>query len=105
MTKFTQPKDCPDMPALRDAIDALDRSLVEHLTTRAAYIDRAIELKRLNGWPARLPDRVEDVVTKVKAEARSNELDDALVERLWRQLIEWSIAREETAFERDKRED
>ncbi len=101
MTNFKDPQTCADMPQLRDAIDVLDRELVALLVARAGYIDRAIELKRENGWPARLPDRVEDVVTKVKASANDQGLDPVIVERLWRQLIDWSIEREETAFAKD----
>lgn len=105
MTDFKNPKDCPDMPALRDAIDVLDQALVSMLVTRASYIDRAIDLKRENGWPARLPDRVEDVVAKVRAHAMAQDLDADMVDRLWRQLIDWSIEREERAFAADKRSD
>jgi isochorismate pyruvate lyase len=88
------PADCPDMPVLRDQIDALDRDLVRLLRRRADYIDRAIAIKQGNGMPARIPDRVEDVVAKVRAEAEAVGLDGDLAERLWRQLIDWSIARE-----------
>jgi len=94
MTALTPPKDCHSMFMLRDEIDALDRQLVELLAVRSTYIDRAIELKQDNGWPARIPTRVEDVVSKVRAEALKQDLDADLVEKLWRQLIEWSIARE-----------
>ncbi len=94
MTALTPPEKCETMQALRVEIDALDRQLVDMLVKRAEYIDRAIELKQDNGWPARIPDRVEDVVTKVKATAAMQGLDVDLTERLWRQLIEWSIARE-----------
>ncbi|MCV2865655.1 chorismate mutase, partial [Defluviimonas sp. WL0075] len=48
-----------------------------------------------NGLPARIEDRVEEVVAKVRARAEADGLDPALVEDLWRRLIEWSIAREE----------
>lgn len=82
------------MPALRAEIDVLDKSLIALLATRATYIDRAIELKQINGWPARIPDRVEDVVSKVCQSAEDQGLDPELIEQLWRQLIDWSIARE-----------
>ena len=88
------PANCSDMTALRANIDALDRDLVRLLRLRAAHIDRAIELKRANGWPARIPSRVEDVVTKVRAESAACGLDPDLTEQLWRQLIDWSIDRE-----------
>jgi isochorismate pyruvate lyase len=52
-------------------------------------------LKQSENMPARINDRVEDVVAKVRARAVAEGLDPALVEDLWRRLIEWSIAREE----------
>jgi len=82
------------MEDLRAQIDLLDRKLVALLAQRAGYIDRAIALKQENGWPARIPARVEDVIAKVRAAAEDEALDPALVEALWRQLVEWSIARE-----------
>jgi isochorismate pyruvate lyase len=89
------PADCRDMTELRAAIDALDGQLVALLVQRAGYIDRAVEIKRSAGLPARIPVRVEEVVAKVVDRAAAEGLDPALVESLWRQLIEWSIAREE----------
>ncbi len=94
MTDLTAPAQCPDMTELRRQIDALDRQLIELLARRAAYIDRAIELKRAAGWPARIPARVEEVVTKVRGAAAERGLEADLAEALWRPLIEWSIARE-----------
>lgn len=88
------PSLCRDMKELRAAIDALDSELVRLLQLRARHIDRAIEIKREAGLPARIPDRVEQVVTHVRDEARARGLDPELVEALWRQLIDWSIARE-----------
>ena len=94
MTIRTLPQDCHTMPDLRGEIDALDKSLVALLATRAGYIDRAIDLKQINGWPARIPERVEQVVTNARNCATTEGLDPDLVEGLWRQLIDWSIARE-----------
>lgn len=94
MTKLTPPQDCRDMVELRHEIDALDAQLVALLATRTNYIDRAIALKQDNGLPARIPQRVEDVVAKVRRAAGSKGLDPDLAETLWRQLIDWSIARE-----------
>jgi isochorismate pyruvate lyase len=82
------------MAELRAEIDALDAQLVQLLKLRSTYIDRAVELKEMNGWPARIPARVEEVVDKVRKEADASALDADLVEKLWRYLIDWSIARE-----------
>jgi isochorismate pyruvate lyase len=89
------PQDCPSMIELRAAIDELDGSIVQLLAKRATYIDRAAELKSVNGLPANIPARVEEVVAKVKANAAREGFDPQLAEQIWRQLISWSIAREE----------
>lgn len=94
MTKVKAPQDCGSMEELRTEIDRLDRDLVALLATRAGYIDRAVALKQDNGWPARIPERVEEVVQNACATAEAQGLDPALIEALWRQLVDWSIARE-----------
>ena len=89
------PEACSTMTELREAIDTLDRKVVELLGERARYIDRAAEIKSTNGLPARIPARVEEVVARVRATAEDAGADPALMEALWRQMIEWSIAHEE----------
>lgn len=92
------PNDCRDMTELRAEIDRIDAQLVHLLATRSRYIDRAVELKPAEGLPARIGARVEEVVAKVRAEAEAQNLDADLCEALWRELIDWSIAREETVL-------
>ncbi len=101
MPTLTPPQDCHSMQTLRIEIDKLDRQLIGMLVTRASYIDRAAQLKPAEGLPARIPDRVEDVVRKVRASSDELGLDPALAERLWRVLIDWSIAREERVIGTD----
>ncbi|MEZ5778759.1 MAG: chorismate mutase [Paracoccaceae bacterium] len=92
------PAECATMAEIRAEIDRVDAALVALLVERASYIDRASELKPALGLPARIDDRVEDVVAKVRARAIAEGLDPALVEALWRRLIDWSIAREEAVI-------
>lgn len=94
MTERKLPKSCSSMAELRVQIDALDADLVSMLALRAQYIDRAIDLKPGENMKARVPERVEDVVAKVRAVAEAKGLDPEMIEGLWRQIIEWSIARE-----------
>ena len=89
------PADCHSMQDLRAQIDVLDGEIVAKLAARAAYIDRAAELKPLENLPARIDTRVEQVVERVRAKADAVGLDADLTEELWRRLIDWSIAREE----------
>ncbi|MEX0350436.1 MAG: chorismate mutase [Paracoccaceae bacterium] len=101
MPPLKPPQDCHSMQDLRVQIDRLDQQLVELLLDRARYIDRASQLKPGEGLPARIPDRVEEVVANVRARAGQSGLDPDLAERLWRILIDWSIAREERVLGTD----
>lgn len=89
------PDQCRDMHALRTEIDILDYQILKLLVHRSKYIDRAVTLKRIEGLPPRTHDRVAAVIAKVRNNAEQEGLDQDLVERIWRELIEWSIAREE----------
>lgn len=89
------PNTCTNMAQLRVQIDQIDRKLVALLALRAKHIDRAIKLKPAEGLPARIDDRVNDVLDKVASEARQQDLDPALARALWSELIDWSITREE----------
>lgn len=88
------PAECATMAELRAEIDALDAQLVELLSRRSGYIDRAVDLKRIENLPARITDRVKEVVSNVRVIASARGLDPDIVEKLWTELIEWSIARE-----------
>jgi isochorismate pyruvate lyase len=88
-------KDCTSMAEIRAEIDRLDQALVKLFAERASYIDRAAEIKAEVDLPARIEARVEEVVTNVRRHAVAEGLPPDLVEKLWRRLIDWSIAREE----------
>ena len=88
------PGEARDMASLRTGIDATDRSLMTLLARRAGFIRRAIEIKAEAGLPARVPERVEEVVANVRAEAARHGLDPDLTEQIWRLLIEAAIAEE-----------
>ena len=84
------------MADIRAEIDRIDAGLVRLLAERAAYIDRVAVIKATTGLPARITPRVEQVVANVRDHAQAHGLSPDLVEMLWRRLIDWSIAREET---------
>lgn len=86
------------MTDLRGEIDMLDSQIVTLLARRAALIDRAVVLKPAEGLPARIDARVDAVVQNVCAHAQAAGLDPTLVENIWREMIEWSISREEVTL-------
>jgi len=96
------PTDCKNMADIRAEIDRVDAGLMAALAERARYIDRAAQIKTDIGLPARIPDRVEEVVTNVGRLAVENGLPPEVYQKMWRDLIDWSIAREEQFLGRDQ---
>lgn len=94
MTEFKTPNECQTIAELRIQIDAIDARLIALLAQRSGYIDRAVDLKKIEGLPARTTDRVAEVLGKVRGLAIDHALDPALAEALWKELIEWGIQRE-----------
>lgn len=92
------PQDCTSMAHVRAEIDRLDAELVALFAQRTAYIDRAAAIKAGIGMPARVGDRVEEVVANVRAHAVAHGLPPDTLEKLWRKVIDWSIAREEAVL-------
>jgi isochorismate pyruvate lyase len=86
------------MQDVRAEIDRLDVALVGLWVERVGYIDRAAVEKTGVGCPARIDARVEKMVANVRAGAAAQGFATELVESLWRQLIDWSITREETVL-------
>lgn len=95
---LTDPADCASMAELRDAIDALDQRLVRLMALRQRHIERAAVLKQ-DRSTVRDAARIEDVVTKVLAEAKQAGLSPAIAEAVWRVLIERSIQHEFEHFD------
>lgn len=69
---------CQSMSELRVQIDAIDVKLIALLVARSRYIDRAVDLKRIEELPARTTDRVAEVLAKVSATAAERGLDPNL---------------------------
>ena len=82
------------MGDVRSQVDRLDRELMALLAERARYIDRAAAVKMRDGLPAEIEWRVEEVADNARRNAQDHGLDPDFAEHLWRQLIAWSIARE-----------
>lgn len=96
------PECCNTMEELRAEIDTLDRDLMRLLAERSRYIDRAAEIKTQEALPARIDWRVEQVAMNARKNASDFGFDPDLAERLWRELIEWSIAREDAVLDKTK---
>ena len=94
---ITPPDACASMTQLRTAIDTLDARLVAMLALRQRYIERAAVLKQSRN-AVRDEARIEEVVRHVIGQGKRAGLSPAIAERVWRALIEASIAHEYEAF-------
>lgn len=93
------PADCASMAEVRQGVDALDRALVTLLAERQRYMDAAARIKT-DRAAVRDEARIEEVVSRVKAEARAQGLSEAIAEPVWRTLIERCIAYEFEVWDR-----
>lgn len=94
-----RPDECATMAEVRQGVDALDRALVALLAERQRYMDAAARIKQ-DRAAVRDEARIEEVVAKVKAEARAQGLSVEIAEPVWRTLIEGCIAYEFEAWDR-----
>lgn len=92
-----QAEDCPSMAEVRQEIDRIDRVLIGLLAERQTYVARAAEIKPSRDV-VRDPERVEDVVTKVKAAAEKAGFSPQIAETVWRAMIDEFIAFEDREY-------
>ena len=90
--------ECTTMAEVRAGIDRVDAELVALFAERTGFIDRAEAIKAELGLPARITPRIEEVVANVRGHAVAHGLPPEQIEKLWRKLIDWSIAREESVL-------
>ena len=86
------------MTDVRYEIDRIDRLLVEIIAERQSFMDAAARIK---GDRNIVHDRarIEDVVTKVKAECPKHGLSPAIAEPVWRTMIDRCIDYEFASYD------
>ncbi len=86
--------DCANMDEVRAEIDRVDRALVDLLSERWTYVDRAWVFKR-SAAEASVPWRNREVIEKVRERARTAGMPPEMAEALWRMIIGYGIQYEE----------
>ena len=79
--------------ALRGQIDGLDKQLLELLNQRARVAEQVGEIKRAEGTPFFRPDRVAQVIDKIRA-ANPGPLKSEHVAAIWREIMSACLALE-----------
>lgn len=93
VTELYALKQCENMADLREEIDRVDRLIVPLLLERIQLIAQAGHIKTDRNT-VRDEWRIEDVVSKVKAEAAKHGGDLDYIEDIYRYLIDYSINHE-----------
>ena len=83
------------MQQIREAIEGLDRELLELLGKRMALVEEIVEAKLQAAFPFRDQLREEAVLARVRAIAVELGLDSHEVERFYRHIMEMSIAHQQ----------
>lgn len=93
--RFTAPDPaaCRDMTDVRAGVDEIDRMLVALITRRQGYMDAAARIKPHRA-AVRDEARIQEVLTKVRAEAEKTGLSWTIAEPVWREMMERCIAYE-----------
>lgn len=84
---------CVRMEEVREEIDRLDRILVGLIAERQGYIEAAGRIKP-RADEVRLQWRIDDVLSKVLAEAEKQGLSKRIAEPVWREMINRCIDHE-----------
>ncbi len=80
------PADCQSLAEIRAQIDRLDKAIVDLLAARGGNVLAAARFKRSEA-EVTAPQRVEQVISRVRAMAQAQGASAAVVERVYRELI------------------
>ncbi|MGZ8997607.1 MAG: chorismate mutase [Allosphingosinicella sp.] len=96
-----KPANCRSMEEVRDGVDRLDEEIVALLGERFRYMDAAARIKPSRDL-VRDEARKAEVIGNARARAGAEGVPPDLVEALWEQLFERSIAHELYRFDRTR---
>ena len=92
---------CTSMPEVRHCVDALDDVLVPLLVQRTAYMTQAARIKQ-DVNQVRDEARIEAIVDRVRRQAIAQGGEPAVIEAIYRGMMEVCIAYEQSEFVRQR---
>ena len=90
MSSIKTPADCGTKDDVRTELDRIDHALVKLFAERHGYVTRMAQLKN-DPHEAFVPERIEQIIRKVRDQAVALELDEDQAELIWRTLISWNV--------------
>jgi isochorismate pyruvate lyase len=91
-------KQCRSLDEIRANIDLIDNDLVQLLSARAAYVKQAASFKN-NPQEVAAPQRVEQVVRRVRSLSQDHGLEPDIAEATYRAMISAFIDLEQGLFQ------
>jgi len=85
---------CQNLQEVRDNIDRLDRAIVALLVERQGFVAQAAGFKPTRAAVV-VPERIEAIIEKVRAQASGIEGDPDLLESIYRAMVDSYIAFED----------
>ncbi len=92
----------PELLEARRAIDAIDEELIALLVKRFAVVEEVVRIKRATGLPARLQNRVDEVIERAERLAVEKGLPEGIAAALWRELVHQTIVHEDDNLGNDQ---
>lgn len=89
-----------DLGALRDAIEAVDEEILDALRRRMDLADDVARSKLATAAPLRDQRREDLLLRRIRTRAAEHGLDPHEVERIWRLVIDMSVARQQALVTR-----
>ena len=90
--------ECKGLEEVRANIDRIDHQIIELIAERKNYVCQASKFKK-DTAAVQAPKRVEAVIEKVRSLARDNDIDENLVEAVYRTMITQFVNLEMKEFE------
>src|ERR671914_2666538 len=84
--------DAPDLPSLREAIEEIDHEILAHLRRRMSLVEEVAAAKLQAAVPFRDEPREDQIIQRVRHAAVEQGLDAHEVERLYRVILDMSVA-------------
>jgi chorismate mutase/prephenate dehydratase len=92
--------DLPDLETLRVAIERIDAEILDAIRRRMALAEDIARTKLAAASPLRDPRREDLVLRKVREAAATQGLDPHEIERIYRLIMEMSVARQQSLVQR-----
>lgn len=83
---------------IRKEIDAIDDEVIALLARRFALLPEVVAYKEAHGLPSRIPERVQEVITRNVATAEAHGVPGDLVEMIYKAIVDRMCQMEKERF-------